>query len=108
MGFQISDGSGKGYEAKVDKDLRLYTNSVSRDELTNAVINGAGVFRANNVAGSTEAYVPILDIVGTFGFQWGIKLKAASTQKLVLEINDNVSTIDAFDCIAKGFKRKIS
>lgn len=42
MGFPIQDGSGDGFEAKVDSDLRLHTQSVSRSELTQAILLGNG------------------------------------------------------------------
>ena len=42
MGFSIQDGTGNGNEARVDKDRRLHTQSVSRTELTNAILNGNG------------------------------------------------------------------
>lgn len=42
MGFTITDGTGEGFEAKVDRDNRIYTQAVTRTELTNAILNGNG------------------------------------------------------------------
>ena len=42
MGFPIQDGTGDGFEAKVDKDARLHTQAVSRTELTQAILQGDG------------------------------------------------------------------
>ena len=67
---------------------------------------GASAFRVPNVAGNSEAYIPVLDLREVFGFKWGINLQAGTDQKLVLRIRDNVSGIDQFDCIAYGFDRE--
>lgn len=66
---------------------------------------GNASFRATNVSGASEAFFPTLDLIRTFGFQWGILLKAGSKQKLTLRVRDNVSGVDQFDCIAYGFER---
>lgn len=40
MGFQIEDGSGKGYSQKVNKNLRAYVNSLGKTENEAAVKRG--------------------------------------------------------------------
>jgi hypothetical protein len=67
---------------------------------------GSSAFLANNVVGSSEAFIPVFDF-RTFGFKWGLKLAAGTNNRLVLEINDNVSGIDAFNAIAYGFRRTL-
>ena len=66
--------------------------------------DGAAAFRANNVSGNSEAYIPVLDLTKILP-PYGIKLDAATTQRLVHRVNDNVSNLDQFDCIAYGFCR---
>lgn len=63
-----------------------------------------GAFIANNVAGSSEGVLPVLDFRTVFGLPFGIKLSAGSTDKLVLEIRDNVTGVDQFDIISYGSK----
>jgi len=71
----------------------------------NPTFGDAGtVFRINNAVGASEGYIPILDL-RTIMPPYGIKLDLGTTQKLVLRIRDDVSTIDGFDCIAYGFDR---
>ena len=77
-----------------------------------------GPFIAPSVAGSgggkggsaADAIIPILNIRDIFGLPYGIKLQKATTHKLVLEVNDDLSTglgtNAAFNIIAYGFKRK--
>ena len=67
--------------------------------------DAAGAFRADNVSSTSEGYLPILDFRSTFGFKWGLRLKVGSQQKLILRVNDNVTGVDQFDCIAYGFTR---
>lgn len=65
---------------------------------------GNSAFLANNVVGPSEAFIPVFDF-RNFGFKWGLKLAASSQNRLVLEINDNVTGIDAFNAVAYGFRR---
>lgn len=62
-------------------------------------------FKAPNVEGKVDAYIPVLDIKATFGFTFGLRLKARSSQRIVLRIRDNTSAIDSFNAIAYGFDR---
>lgn len=67
-----------------------------------------GAFIANNVAGASEGVLPILDFRKVFGLPYGIRLGAGTSNKLVLEIRDNVSGVDQFDIIAYGTRVKLS
>lgn len=68
--------------------------------------SGADVFRATNVIGTSEAYIPTLDLTKIMP-PYGIKLDRATNQRLVLEVRDDLTAvaITAFDCIAYGFDR---
>lgn len=67
--------------------------------------SAADAFRAKNVIGVSDAYIPVLDlrIFSPDGF--GIKLDAGSTQRLTLQVRDDTTGVDGFDCIAYGFDR---
>lgn len=66
--------------------------------------NAADAFRARNIVGGSEGYIPVFDF-RNFGFRWGLKLKAGTNNRLVMEINDQVSSIDGFNATAYGFRR---
>jgi hypothetical protein len=66
--------------------------------------NGGDAFRARNIVGASEGYIPVFDF-RNFGFRWGLKLKAGTNNRLAMEINDNVSSIDGFNATAYGFRR---
>lgn len=62
-------------------------------------------FRAQNVSGTSEGYLPSLDLRATFGFEWGLRLKAGSKQRITLRVRDDTTGVDAFNVIAYGFER---
>lgn len=68
--------------------------------------NGTTAFRANNVAGTSEGYIPVLDFKDVFGLTWGVKLRKGSSDRLILRIKDNLTGVDEFTCIAYGFTRR--
>jgi hypothetical protein len=67
--------------------------------------SGTTVFKASNVEGKVDAYIPVLNFQTQFGFPNGLRLEAGSSQKLTLLIRDNTSGIDSFNAVAYGFDR---
>jgi len=71
---------------------------------------GASAFLANNVVGTSEAFIPVFDF-RNFGFKWGLKLTSATLNRLVLEVNDNLTpsaNLTGFNAIAYGFRRVLT
>jgi hypothetical protein len=66
---------------------------------------GVGSFKAPNVEGKVDAFIPVMDLKKTFGFTYGLRLSAGSSQRIVLNIRDDISAIDSFNAIAYGFDR---
>ena len=62
-------------------------------------------FIASNVSGTSEGIIPKMDLRQMFGFKWGVKLAAGSTQRLVMTIRDDCTDPDQFDVKAYGFER---
>jgi len=65
---------------------------------------GVSSFKAPNVEGKVDAYIPVIDIKVIFGFTYGLRLQAGSSQRIVLNIRDNI-VVDSFNAIAYGFDR---
>ena len=76
-----------------------------------------GPFIANDIAGASgkgstpaDGIIPVLNFRDVFGFQYGLKIARNTTNRLVLEVNDNLTTglglNAAFNIIAYGFERK--
>lgn len=64
--------------------------------------SAADSFRAANVAGNSEGYLTVLDFSEAFGIEHGIWLKANTTDRLVLQVNDNLTMPDLFEVVAHG------
>jgi len=64
--------------------------------------NTTNTFRANNVSGTSEAYIPHIDFKSIFGMSWGFRLRKKTTDQLVFTIRDDVSGMDQFDAIGYG------
>lgn len=70
-----------------------------------AFAEGNKAFIASNISGTSEGIIPIVNFSQLFGFPYGLRLKKATKDSLVFNINDNLSVgIDAFNVIAYGFK----
>jgi hypothetical protein len=67
MGFPILDGTGDGFEAKVDKDFRLHTQAVSRTELTQSILKGDGYNLSTGVVTLTSTTESALGYVKNEG-----------------------------------------
>lgn len=62
-------------------------------------------FRGSNVIGNSEAYIPFVNLKTIFGIKTGVRLRAASADRFIIRINDDISAIEQFTCIASGFDR---
>lgn len=58
--------------------------------------DGAGAFRAGNVAGNSEGYLPVVDMFAVFGQQYGIRLRKGTHDKIVFEVRDDTTGVDEF------------
>lgn len=67
--------------------------------------SGTAAFLASNVIGSSEAFIPILDIEDVFGLTHGLRIPQDTNRKLILRIFDDVSAIDRFDIKVFGYDR---
>lgn len=59
-------------------------------------------FRASNVSGSSEAFVPVVRVGDIFGLQWGMRLRHGTNDRIELIIKDNVTGVDQFDAQVFG------
>lgn len=61
-------------------------------------------FRASNVLGNSEGYIPVIDFSLLFGLQYGLKLAANTKDSIDFIIKDNTTGVDQFDAIAYGIE----
>ena len=63
-------------------------------------------FLPDAVGTTADAIIPVLNLATIFGLTYGIRLGAGTTNRLALEVNDDLSGgLDAFNVIVYGFKR---
>jgi len=66
--------------------------------------DGTTAFRAANVSGNSEAFLPMIDFSDIFGLPWGMRLRAGTDDKLKFTVRDNITGIDEFDIIGYGIR----
>lgn len=66
--------------------------------------DGAAAFRAGNVIGTSEGYIPAIDLAQIFGLQYGIRLRRGTNDRLSFTVKDNVTGVDEFDAIGFGLE----
>lgn len=67
--------------------------------------DGTAAFRANNVSGSAEGYIPVLNVSEVFGLPWGFQLRKGTKDKLLFKVRDNLSSgMDTVDVIGYGIQ----
>ena len=64
----------------------------------------ADTFRAPNIVGLSEAFLPVLYLKDLMP-PYGIKLDRGTRERLVLEVRDDTTGVDGFNAIAYGFDR---
>ncbi len=66
--------------------------------------DGNTAFRAPNIVGASEAYIPVLDLT-VLNPPFGIRLARGTLQRMVIQVRDLTTGVDRFDCVATGFDR---
>jgi hypothetical protein len=70
---------------------------------TAAIGTGTEAFLADVSGGGTEkSYLPNIDMEEIYGFQWGLRLRKGSKDRLVFRVQDNLSGLSTFNAIATG------
>jgi len=110
----LTNGCKLYYRKQLGELIVLHEGFKSNWELirlclgTPAFGSAADSFRASNVIGNAEGYIPVLNLL-SLGMPYGIKMDAGTAQRLSLLIQDDLSSgMDAFDCIVYGFEREIT
>lgn len=61
-------------------------------------------FRASNVSGNSEGYIPRLNIEEMFGIKYGFRLRKGTTDRLVFTVQDDTTGVDSFNIKAFGLE----
>ena len=70
---------------------------------TAAIGTGIEAFLADVSGGGTEkSYFPNIDMAEIYGFQWGLRLRKGTKDRLLFRVQDNLSGLSTFNAIATG------
>jgi len=61
-------------------------------------------FQLTNAVSASEAYVGTIDLEDVFGLQWGVRLRANTTDRVGFVVNDNISGMDFMDIKVYGVR----
>lgn len=104
----LTNGCSLGYNTQrtgtidIQPELRSNFDFIQLCLGTPPVGSGVDTFRATNVSGNSEGYLPVLNFKQTFGLQNGIHLRSGTVDKIFLTVRDNLTGVDRFDCVAYG------
>jgi len=88
----------------IDDALKTNWNFVRMCAGSPAFGDAAGAFRASNVSGTSEGYIPVMDMARVFGNPWGLPLRKGTTDRIEFTIQDNTTGVDSFNAIGFGTK----
>jgi hypothetical protein len=88
-------------EVVIQDEIKTNLDLVRLGHQTPAVGSGSDAFRADVSGSGADSYLVVLDMEETFGFPWGLRLMKGTKDRLIFEVNDNITGIDTFDI--KGF-----
>lgn len=70
---------------------------------TGAIGTGTEAYLADVSGGGTEkSYLPNIDMEEIYGFNWGLRLRKGTLDKLIFRIQDNLTGLTTFNAIATG------
>lgn len=127
LSFELVDGSmtlgsNFGGLSPLTNGLNLeYTNSLAEGNIVSLDLNGINTnfdlvrlclgnppfgtgndaFQAGGFPGNTSAFIPVLEF-SKYGFPNGILLKGGTKQNITIRVNDDLTGISTFNCVASG------
>ena len=101
-GLTFSHVTDKEGETVVADELKTNFDFVRMSLGSPAFGDGTAAFRANNVSGTSEAYIPVIDFAILFGMPWGVRLRKGTKDKLVFTVKDDVQGVDGLNIIGFG------
>ena len=70
---------------------------------TSAIGTGIEAFLADvSGGGSEKSYLPNMDMTELYGFNWGLRLRKGSNDRIVYRIQDDLTGLSTFNAIATG------
>lgn len=78
----------------IETGLKTNYDMITLANFQPAYGTGNGAFLMTDAIGASEAFVGVIDLEDVFGLQWGLKLRANSTDRLGFTVKDNLTGVD--------------
>ena len=88
----------------IESSLKSNYDFVKLANFQPAYGTAANAFQLTNAISAAEAYVGVIDLEDVFGLQWGLKLRADSTDRIGFTVKDNITGIDAMTIKVYGIR----
>lgn len=88
----------------IDSGLKTNLDFVRLANFEPAFGTGTEAFQGRDIIGASEGYVGIIDLEDVFGLQWGLKLRANSTDRIGFIVKDNITGIDLMNIKVFGIR----
>ena len=107
----LTNGLGFFWDTQEEPLYELHEGIKTNKEFIRIASDTAGIgtgteaYLADVSGGGTEkSYLPNMDMTEIYGFQWGLRLRKASNDRLVFRVQDDLSGISTFNAIATGIR----
>jgi hypothetical protein len=88
----------------IESGLKTNYDFIKLANFTPAFGTAANAFQLTNAITASEAYVGVIDLEDVFGLQWGLKLKANTTDRIGFIVKDNITGLDAMTIKVYGIR----
>jgi len=88
----------------IDSGLKTNLDFVRLANFEPSFGTGAEAFQGRDIVGASEGYVGIIDLEDVFGLQWGLKLRANTTDRIGFIVKDNITGIDLMNIKLYGIR----
>jgi len=88
----------------IESALKTNYDMVKLANFIPAFGTAANAFQLTNAISAAEAYVGVIDLEDVFGLQWGLKLRANSTDRIGFTVKDNITGLDAMTIKVYGIR----
>lgn len=88
----------------IESGLKTNYDMVKLANFMPAFGTAANAFQLTNAISAAEAYVGVIDLEDVFGLQWGLKLRANTTDRIGFTVKDNITGLDAMTIKVYGIR----
>ena len=88
----------------IESGLKTNYDFIKLANFTPAFGTAANSFQLTNAISAAEAYVGVIDLEDVFGLQWGLKIRANTTDRVGFTVKDNITGLDAMTIKVYGIR----